>query len=99
MVSDLVTPSGAWNEVLIRQTFEDIDANAVLSTPLRGIDDHSWGWVPERHGGYSVRSAYKLLYDEQCQFADQGRASVSGDPTWKRIWKMCIPPKCSGGEW
>lgn len=78
---------------MIRQAFEDIDADAILRTPLRGEGEDTWGWAPEKHGCYPVRSAYRLLYDEDWHLADQTRASALVDPTWKRIWKLCVPPK------
>jgi hypothetical protein len=34
MVSDLLTPSGGWNTELIKHLFVDIDAHAILRTPL-----------------------------------------------------------------
>ena len=40
-VSEPMTTSGVWNEALIR-TFAEIDANAILSTPIRGAGDDRW---------------------------------------------------------
>jgi hypothetical protein len=55
------------------------------------IGQDTWRWEPERHGCYSVRSAYRIIYNEQWQQAEQGRASSSGDISWKRIWRLCVP--------
>lgn len=93
MVADLLTPSGAWNEELIKQLFVNVDAHAILSTPIRGRGDDVWAWEPERHGLYTVRSAYRRLYDDHCQETEEGRVSSSGDITWTRIWKLCVPRK------
>ena len=60
-VSELMTASGQWNEDLIREIFFPIDAEAILQLPIRPRDGDVWAWEPERHGIYSVRSAYKLL--------------------------------------
>jgi hypothetical protein len=84
-VSNLLTPSGAWNSALIKQLFFDVDAHAILSLPTRGTGDDSWAWELERHGTYSVRSAYRLLFDEQWQQLELDHASPSGDVTWNRI--------------
>ena len=92
-VSELITPSGAWNEEMIKHTFADIDAHAILSTPIRGTGQDIWGWEPEKHGCYSVRSAYRIVYNEHWQQAEQGRASASGDISWRRIWRLCVPLK------
>jgi hypothetical protein len=83
LVADLLTPSGDWNAELIKQCFIDVDAQAILSTPARGVGSDGWAWELERHGLYSVRSAYRCLYDDQCQAVEENRASSSGDPSWK----------------
>lgn len=92
-VSELITPSGGWNEDLVKQSFVGIDVVAILSTPVRGGGADSWGWEPERHGCYTVRSAYRLIYDADWHQNEQTQASTSGNPTWKRIWHLCVPPK------
>lgn len=94
MVADLLTPSGEWNEELIKQVFVNVDAHAILSTPVRGLGDDVWAWEPEGHGlYYTVRSAYRRLCDEQCRQLEEHWASSSGDITWTRIWKLSVPPK------
>lgn len=92
-VAELMTPSGGWNEDLIKQTFLAVDAHAILSTPARGIGPDVWAWGTERHCIYTVRSAYRVLYDDQCRQREENQASSSGDTTWARIWKLCVPPK------
>jgi hypothetical protein len=92
-VAELLTPSGAWNEDLIKQVFIDVDVHAILRTPIRGVGADTWAWEPERHGMYTVRSAYRRLFDEQHQRRSDGSASSSSDKTWKRIWGLCVPPK------
>ena len=49
-VSELITASGGWNEALIKQFFVGVDANAILSTPIRGTGDDRWAWDLEKHG-------------------------------------------------
>lgn len=61
MVSELLTDSGQWNEELIRQTFCEFDAEAILSTMVHGRGEDFWAWEPEKNGMYSVRSAYRVL--------------------------------------
>lgn len=99
MVADLLTPSGVWNGNLIRQVFASVDANAILATPIKGHGPDVWAWEPERHGLYTVKSAYHKLYNAQNQQADEGRASGSDDKIWKRIWRMCVPPKVQVFWW
>ena len=62
MVSELMTESGVWNEVLIREVFLPIDARAILKIPIRQQDEDWWAWELEKHGNYSVKSAYRKLY-------------------------------------
>jgi hypothetical protein len=93
LVADLLTPSGDWNTELIKQCFIDVDAQAILSTPARGVGSDSWAWELEKHDLYSVWSAYRCLYDDQCQALEENQASSSGDPSWKRCWKLSVPPK------
>lgn len=92
-MADLMTPSGAWNVELIKQSFAAVDAHAILSTPAKGTGPDGWAWEPERHGLYKVRSAYRRLFDDHCQQREMDQASVSGDPTWMRIWRLCVPLK------
>lgn len=42
LVSDLMNDEGQWNEELINATFFPVDANAILSTPLRPQEGDSW---------------------------------------------------------
>ena len=93
LVADLMLPSGSWNEELIKQTFFNVDAHAILSTPIRGAGADTWSWELERHGLYSVKSAYRKLYDEQCQQMSESNASSSEENIWKRIWGMCVSLK------
>jgi len=64
-VADLITASGQWNEDLVRQVFFLVDAEAILRTPIRGRGDDIWAWELEKHGMYSVRSAYRLLENQR----------------------------------
>jgi hypothetical protein len=52
---------------LIKQVFVEVDAHAILSTPVRGRGEDVWAWEPERSGLYTVKSGYRQLYDDQCR--------------------------------
>jgi hypothetical protein len=88
-----LTASGRWNEDLIRETFLPFDVDAIMRTPVRGVGEDIWAWEPEKHGLYSVRSAYKLLHLRQQQRDDMATASTSANDTWSLIWKLDVPPK------
>ena len=78
---------------LIKQVFVDADAHAILSTQVRGLRADVWAWVPKRHGLYTVKSAYRQLYDQQCRLLEGDQASSFGDITWNQIWKLELSPK------
>lgn len=52
-----------------------------------------WVWEPEKFGFYSVRSAYRLLDRARTRGGATDGPSGSGTATWKKIWKLKVPPK------
>jgi len=92
LVSDLLTESGHWNEELIRESFIPVDARAILRLPVRQQGEDWWAWEPEKHGVYSVKSAYRKLATEHNQ-GDTLQPQASGDVSWQRIWGLDVPPK------
>jgi ribonuclease HI len=99
MVSDLMEPDGAsWNEHMLGQNLLPIDAQAVLHIPLGRAREDIWAWEGERHGLYSVRSAYRFLAEKEAQERDfkTGRPAHSAgnnNPLWRKLWAMKVPPK------
>jgi len=65
-VSDLLSVDGKnWDVEALENDLLHMDAQAVKRIPLgRGQDDF-WAWSGERHGLYSVRSAYRLLVEQE----------------------------------
>jgi len=98
-VADLCTASGSWNEELIRNKFISMDADAILRTPHFNSVEDCWAWEPEKHGMYSVRSAYKMLYWRKKQKDDANRGSSSSDQNWRRVWRTDVPPKVKVFWW
>lgn len=86
-VSDLITDDGVWDEAVVRETFLQIYANAILRTPLKPQEDDWWAWEL-KFGDYTVKSAYRKLADPV-----PIHASASADVSWKKIWKLIVPPK------
>ena len=93
MVSELLSENGQWNEEVIKQSFIPVDNVAILRTPARIHHDDVWAWEPERHGFYSVRSAYKLLDMARIRDNEGPEASTSENTVWRKIWKLKVPPK------
>jgi len=87
-VSELMTDTGQWDEQMIRAIFLPIDARAILRIPVRPQEEDWWAWEPEKHGEYTIKSAYRKLIAPQVS-----EAGASGDVSWKRIWRLQVPPK------
>ncbi|GJM95313.1 hypothetical protein PR202_ga12030 [Eleusine coracana subsp. coracana] len=80
-VSDLMIPGiQAWDDVALEQNLIQMDAEAVKRIPLGRAEEDFWAWSAERHGLYTVKSAYRLLVEAETQQADhaEGRVSHSG---------------------
>jgi hypothetical protein len=92
-VSGLLSENGQWNEDLIMQNFIPVDAAVIMRTPTRILGEDVWAWEPEKHGVYSVKSAYRLLDKARIFNSDEQAASGSGNPCWQKIWKLKVPPK------
>ena len=86
-------------EDAVQMSFSGIDADAILRTPIRGRGEDVWAWEPEKHGFYSVKSAYKLLDIARQQLQDEAPVGTSGDDTWRRIWKLDVPHKVKVFWW
>lgn len=74
-VSELLSVDGhSWDDAALRNNLLCMDVQAIKSIPLgRGRED-CWAWAGERHGLYSVRSAYRMLVERE----DQERAHAEG---------------------
>jgi ribonuclease HI len=83
---------------LIRQVFIPIDAEAILRIPLRTQEMDWWAWELEKHGEFSVKSAYRKLvamHEQNTLTAPGG----SGDDSWDKVWKLDVPPKVKVFYW
>jgi hypothetical protein len=98
MVSKLLSENGQWKTV-IKQSFILVDAAAILRTPARIHHDDVWAWEPERHGFYSVRSAYRLLDMARIRDNEGPEASTSKNTVWRKILKLKVPPKIKVFWW
>jgi len=92
LVSDLLTDSVHWNEELIRESFIPVDALAILQILVRQQVEIWWAWELEKHGEYSIKSAYRKLATEHTP-DDITQAQASCDVSWQRIWSLKVPPK------
>lgn len=90
--------TASWNENLVRSVFTQGDAEAILRIPLctRQVDDF-WAWHEETRGGFSVRSAYRMIlrlkHAHEAMFDEHGETSYDPSETkkWSMIWHLQVP--------
>jgi ribonuclease HI len=100
MVNELINPlTGQWDEQLVRDNFMEIDADAILATPIRDDFEDFFAWHYDSRGLFSVKSAYKLYV--QGRDGSQQSSSNQGVETleWEKIWKLACPPKIKQFMW
>ncbi|KAL5546838.1 hypothetical protein UlMin_006525 [Ulmus minor] len=90
-VSSLITVMGSWDSTLIRASFHEDEADAILSLPLprRSIPDTVL-WHYDKSGHYTVRSGYWLA--TKCKSVSSSSV-LSLNSWWKRFWRLRIPSK------
>jgi ribonuclease HI len=104
MVSDLISPiTGQWDEVLIRDNFNDADSACILAIPTNNDVDDRPAWHFDSKGLFSVKSAYWVEIMHRNLNGPRGIASVSdagakGFP-WMKIWMMSVPNKIKHFIW
>ncbi|KAL5551374.1 hypothetical protein UlMin_001550 [Ulmus minor] len=90
-VSSLITASGSWDSSLIRESFHEDEAEAILSLPLpRRTTSDSLLWHYDKSGHYTVRSGYWLA--NQCRSVPSS-STISLNSWWNRFWKLRVPSK------
>jgi hypothetical protein len=102
-VSDLLDGHGNWKEELIRTKFIPVDADLILNIKSsRRMSEDILAWQPEKSGIFSVRSAYKLAFNElpeQCLFPATSSRADGSNPCWLKIWSAKVPPKVKIFAW
>lgn len=99
LVNDLLIPGRRpWNEHLIRSTFVQPNAEAILHIPLGNIEEDVMAWAYEKFDIYTVRYAYHFIsedVDRQSQSRNTSGISSNGhkQPMWRKDWKLRTPSK------
>uniref|UniRef100_A0A0D9XQG3 Serpin domain-containing protein n=1 Tax=Leersia perrieri TaxID=77586 RepID=A0A0D9XQG3_9ORYZ len=83
----------SWNDDALNKNLIHFDVEAAKRILLWRVQSDFWAWSAERHGMYSVRSAYRMLTEAEWQKRehDSGHASHSvanRDPRWMKLWKQ-----------
>jgi hypothetical protein len=90
-----------WKEDLVRKNFMPYDAEEILKIRLPKYEEEDLiSWRPEKHGRFTVRSAYNLALDLRNKTPPSSSTSMNGDRgLWKTIWASKAPPKVKIFTW
>jgi hypothetical protein len=100
-VSSLIQhSSGTWDSSLIDQIFLPGDAELIKSIPLSmRVRDNALVWSRDQNGNYSVRSAYKMLVEEEI-VSQQSCSDMGGwKKFWRMVWSVRVPHKVRHFLW
>lgn len=102
-VSELMDPAtGSWDTAFVRNIFWEEDASLILALPVHGDCDKLLAWHFDKHGRFSVKSAYKVSRDDPIQkhrTGGQGSSVTGGSKVWKDLWKLKCPSKIKHFLW
>lgn len=93
-----------WNESLVRASFIEDDADAILSTPISKHGTPEKGvWHYTVDGKFTVRSAYfvakSLAMPRRSKEKGESSSSESSPTKWKEVWRIPIPNKVRHFIW
>ncbi|CAN1831409.1 Putative ribonuclease H protein At1g65750 [Linum perenne] len=92
VVAELVNEDGLWDLDLISQYLPPnvVDCVSGMSPPRPDRREDGWSWGAEQSGMFSIRSAYKLILDnDELPITD----------SWKSIWKWSGPNRIRHFLW
>jgi hypothetical protein len=88
-VEELINPvTGQWYVELVMNTFWEVVAKIILSTPIRGEFEDFPAWHYDTKGVFSVKSAYKVFLKRRDDDNDSGSGSESECLFWKKLWDL-----------
>ena len=101
-VAGLLNENGSWNLEVLQRFFVPADVEEILkirASPRLGDDVIAWG--PEKHGRFTVKSAYNLAFEEANRATDVA-SSTSPDGNrscWQYIWNCNVTPTIRNFAW
>ncbi|XP_026397119.1 uncharacterized protein LOC113291845 [Papaver somniferum] len=86
----------SWNSDLLFSLFEDQTANVILNINIFPDYEDKLVWTLEKNGGFSVKSAYKKMFQEKNagQIVSDDMKSV-----FKRLWRLPLLPRVQQFLW
>ncbi|XP_074313641.1 uncharacterized protein LOC141648829 [Silene latifolia] len=93
LVVELLNADGrSWNSQKVRSLFLPFEQERVMNIKWSSVNSCDiWCWDAEKHGIYSVPTAYKLLMNGFVW--EEGQSNVQREKQlWNSIWKMLIWP-------
>jgi hypothetical protein len=75
--------------------FSSFDVEEILKIRLPKYEQEDFvSWTPEKHGMFTVRSAYNLALDLRNTSPPNSSTNLNRDRNlWKAIWNNIVPPK------
>ena len=78
LVSELMDIHGSWDHDLVHQ-FLPLDAHEILKVrPCTRSSDDVLSWAGEKNGNFSVKSAYRIAFDERTRNDQESSSSAPG---------------------
>jgi hypothetical protein len=95
-----------WEEDTVRAFFHEDLANSILQIPISRLDgDDFVSWPHDKHGVYSVRSAYNLVrtlsfFAKRCKNSRGSSSDLDMEAKmWKLVWAIKAPLKMKVTLW
>lgn len=77
-----------------------IDVETICSIRISSRQENDFiAWHPDKHGIFSVRSAYSLALDFSRTEVSSSSSSIAMSKVWKLVWKCDVPQKVKIFVW
>ena len=98
LVSELINEENQWDERLIYNHFDRLDADNIVRIPLpRRPQEDEIIWHYEKKGQYTIRSGYQTAL--KLKFPAVLSSSVPMKNQWNIIWNLALPEKIKIFAW